>query len=131
MKMNNKGFTLVELLGVIVILVAILLIAIPTVTSSVERSKAKQLDSKIELIKSAAELYISDIKTTKTNCQIPLLVLSQGNYITQKTIIDPYSNNDGELRGWVVYTKAADGKVNYQFCNDTRVTGCDVALVCG
>ena len=42
MKLNNKGFTLVELLGVIIILMAILYLAIPSLTSSVERSKRKQ-----------------------------------------------------------------------------------------
>ena len=38
-KMNNKGFTLIELLAVLVILVVIMSIAIPSITSSVERSK--------------------------------------------------------------------------------------------
>ena len=37
--MNRKGFTLVELLGVIVILSIITLIAIPNITSTLERSK--------------------------------------------------------------------------------------------
>ena len=37
--MNKKGFTLVELLGVIVILSIIMLIAIPNVVSTLERSK--------------------------------------------------------------------------------------------
>jgi len=37
--MNKRGFTLVELLGVIVILSIIMLIAIPNVTSVLERSK--------------------------------------------------------------------------------------------
>ena len=50
MKLNNKGFTLVELLGVIIILMAILYLAIPSLTSSVERSKRKQFEQKKELI---------------------------------------------------------------------------------
>ena len=37
--MNRKGFTLIELLGIIVILAIIMLIAIPNITSMVERSK--------------------------------------------------------------------------------------------
>lgn len=37
--MNKKGFTLVELLGVVVILSIILIIAIPNITSVMERSK--------------------------------------------------------------------------------------------
>ena len=37
--MNRKGFTLVELLGVIVILSIIMLIAVPNITSTLERSR--------------------------------------------------------------------------------------------
>lgn len=37
--MNKKGFTLIELLGVIIILAIILLIAVPNITSTLERSK--------------------------------------------------------------------------------------------
>ncbi len=64
MKINNKGFTLVELLAVIVILITILLIAIPSITSSLERSKEKQNQAKYRLIESASEIYISDHKNT-------------------------------------------------------------------
>ena len=42
-RLNKKGFTLVELLVVIVILGVIMSIAIPSITSSIERSKDKQI----------------------------------------------------------------------------------------
>ena len=57
-KMNRKGFTLIELLAVLVILTVIMAIAIPSVTSSIERSKQKEKNMKIKLIESEAELYI-------------------------------------------------------------------------
>lgn len=56
-KLNNKGFTLIELLAVLVILVVIMSIAIPSITSSVERSKAKQREQVINIVKAQAELY--------------------------------------------------------------------------
>lgn len=40
--MKEKGFTLIELLGVIVILSLVMLIAIPNITSTLERSKKEQ-----------------------------------------------------------------------------------------
>lgn len=61
-KLNNKGFTLVELLAVIVILITIMSIAIPTISSSLERSKEKQNKAKIKNIEAAAELYVTDNK---------------------------------------------------------------------
>ena len=62
MKLDNKGFTLVELLAVLVILIAISSIAIPTISSSLDRNKKKQNDAKAKLVVSAAELYITDKK---------------------------------------------------------------------
>lgn len=131
MKLNNKGFTLVELLGVIVILVAILLIAIPTITSSIERSKEKQLNGKIDLIISGAELYISDIKTSSNSCHIELSTLRSGDYITAKTLIDPTSDSEANISGFVVYSKTASG-VEFIFCEnaDDNETKCDVETIC-
>ena len=56
MKKNNKyGFTLVELLAVIVILAIILVIAVPKVMSVIEDSKKATLESTAKMIASAAE----------------------------------------------------------------------------
>mgnify|MGYP004650383769 CR=1 FL=1 len=57
--MNRKGFTLIELLGVIVILVTILLVAIPSVSSTLERKKNKDVEMKKEAVISAFEIYAS------------------------------------------------------------------------
>ena len=61
-KLNNKGFTLVELLAVLVILVAIMSIAIPSISSSLERTKDKQNKARYTIIESALEQYITDNK---------------------------------------------------------------------
>ena len=56
MKRNKKnGFTLVELLAVIVILAIILVIAVPKVMSVIEDSKKATLESTAKMIASAAE----------------------------------------------------------------------------
>ena len=66
-ELNNKGFTLVELLAVLVILVAIMGIAIPTISSSLERTKSKQNEARYKIIESAAELYVTDHKNVIYN----------------------------------------------------------------
>lgn len=117
MKLNNKGFTLIELLGVIIILMAILYLAIPSLTSSVERSKNKQLEKKKELIISASELYISDIKTLKKKCKITFDALKKGDYLTSMNIIDPFNDNE-EIKGAVIYNK--DDKNMYTICMNSE-----------
>ena len=67
-RLNRKGFTLIELMAVVAILIIIMGIALPNITSSIERSKEKQKQSKIELVTSAADLYFDrHSSASKTN----------------------------------------------------------------
>lgn len=86
-KMNNKGFTLIELLAVLVILVVIMSIAIPSITSSVERSKAKQREQVINIIISAGELYADKHKNDFTQVSVPTLI--DEGYLTLDDAKDP------------------------------------------
>lgn len=64
MKLNNKGFTLVELLAVVVILLAISVIAISSISSAMERNKAKQDEAKKEVLESYAKIYVEEHKNS-------------------------------------------------------------------
>ena len=64
MKLNKKGFTLVELLAVVVILLAISVIAVSSISAAIERNKVKQDDAKKEIIISYAELYYEEHKNS-------------------------------------------------------------------
>lgn len=94
-KLNRKGFTLVELLVVLVILVVIMSIAIPSVTSSIERSKQKQYDSKVQLLESAAEIYIDKHKNSVDhNCIIKIEDLVCDGLITQEQAKNPFNESE-------------------------------------
>ena len=58
--MNKKGFTLVELLAVIIILSLLALLASTSVSKIVKDSKSDLYDTQINLIKSAAEAWGAD-----------------------------------------------------------------------
>lgn len=93
-KLNKKGFTLVELLVVLVILVVIMSIAIPSVTSSIERSKQKQYDSKIELLVSAAEIYADRHKNSiENNSIITIVDIVNDGLITKEQAKDPFDES--------------------------------------
>ena len=100
-KMN--GFTLVELIGVLVILILILLVAIPSISSSVERSKAKQNAAKEKMILTAAKLYIDDFKNKiDDDCYITTNDLINENIITMDDVL----NSDGKvLARFIKYNK--------------------------
>ena len=98
-KLNKRGFTLIELLAVLVILVVIMAIAIPSVTSSIERSKQKEYDAKVKLIVSAAELYFDKHRNTYpissggTIYQVNISKLIEEKYLTEEEAKDPFTNN--------------------------------------
>lgn len=56
--MNKKGFTLVELLGVIIILSLIILLALPNIVNSVKSSSSKTDELTTKIIYEATDLYI-------------------------------------------------------------------------
>lgn len=67
-KNNKKGFTLVELLAVIVILLAISVVAIPSISAGMERSKAKTNENKQKILASYGELYFSEHQNITNKC---------------------------------------------------------------
>lgn len=61
----KKGFTLVEVIGVIVLLGVIILIVYPTITSTIKKTTGEISGATESLITSSADLYLD-----KKNCTI-------------------------------------------------------------
>jgi len=100
---NKKGFTLVELLAVIVIISIVLIIFAPTLTNSINNKKQDASSAVEKLVLSSGQTYAID-----NNLQVPLSIPIEElcNYI-DCPIIDPYTNE--EIKGYVV----ADQDNNY------------------
>ena len=88
-KINNKGFTLVELLAVMVILISISLVAVGGITSSLTKRENKELEEQKELAISAAKIYFSLEK--KTCVTIETLMIN--NYFGDRKKIDRLDRN--------------------------------------
>ena len=118
-RLDNKGFTLVELLAVLVILVAIMGIAIPSISSSLERTKDKQNDARLEIIKSAAEMYVTDHKNAvydiigeNTKCYFSI-----SSHLSEYLSEDEKNNADGEpFAGYIIFDKINN---SYTYSPDT------------
>lgn len=59
MKKNNKGFTLLELLGVVLIIGFLLLVVVATMTNVMNSSKQKLIDVQLKSLENAAETYVA------------------------------------------------------------------------
>lgn len=73
--MNNKGFTLIEVLAVIVLLVIIMVIAAPNITKQINRKEKEEQNLLNEKIENASMLYVSkyyldDILSSSPNTNI-------------------------------------------------------------
>lgn len=127
----NKGFTLVELLGTIVILAIIMAIAVPSITSISSVIKEKQREHLIEKIEIAAAKYAYD---TGENVVLVEELVEKGYLDADKdnTIKDPLSLN--ELKCYAVemekkkdyYTAKFVDKNYLEFYNGNWI--CDIGV---
>lgn len=115
--MNNKGFTLVELLAVIAILLAIVLMSTVGINAVVQRNKYKANEAREKLIVSAGILYAKDKKNKynyndfiQNKCGIATEWLVSNGYLTSDEIID---SDNKTIIGCIMYN---DG--NYQLVDE-------------
>ena len=93
----KKGFTLVELIGVVIILALIALLAFPPILNSIRKTKAEISDASKEILYNAASLYVSENlndfpKTNGNIFCITLNTLSSKEYLPTKV----YDSATGE-----------------------------------
>ncbi|HOP65904.1 MAG TPA: prepilin-type N-terminal cleavage/methylation domain-containing protein [Bacilli bacterium] len=116
--MKNKGFTLIEMLAVVIILAVLVLIATPAVISISARVRTNMYCTKIEMLEKAGEMYaqentldeICTINSVSYSCKnITVHTLISLNYVDadkNDTILtdprDDSSMNDTEI---IVYQK--------------------------
>jgi len=141
--MNKKGFTLIELIGVIVLISLMVLIIVPTVDKVVKRSKIianEQLEANILL---AAQNWTSDHKSELKSLQkgwkynLLITTLKEMGYI-DKNIKLPSTKGDYTKTNCVVIEKRSDNNAKrdvydyslefesrdcvYEFDNNTHIT---------
>lgn len=121
-KLNKKGFTLVEILAVIVLLAVITLIAVPSTIGISNSIKKGMLETKIDLILEEAKIYgqdhLSEItnsgkKYDSFNCEtITFQNLLDEGYLSSDDdisengkIINPIDNSDMNSTNIIMYIK--------------------------
>ena len=97
--MNNKGFTLVELLAVMVILLSISVIAVTNVTASLKRNEEQELKTYEKIAINAAKIYFSmtGIQSSDQNAEsVYIYRLIENKYIKDDTKFSEIKK-DGEI----------------------------------
>ena len=123
--MNKKGFTLVELLGVIVILVVIMTITFSVFTGS-KHGAEDSIDEAIEtMIKESSKKYIQKYKININNGNVYCLTLK--NILDENLMSDPVKNANGDKIS--EGTKIKVSIVNGRYEIDVDVPTCTETIV--
>lgn len=117
MKLNNKGFTLVELLAAMVILAAIMLIAVPNIMGILNNSKADAYVEDAKKLLSLAEYKIRanpDLRPASVNSCTKLTLKYLDNSEFKNA---PNNGTYDQQKSFVVVTRKADkaGKKQYDY----------------
>lgn len=115
MRIDNNGFTLVELLAVIVILAIILAVAIPKITTLIENSQINAFKSNEKMMIKAAKTYAEANNVglpvnEGDTMEITLNTLITNNYIS---LIKAPDDSTKECNGYVIVTKTGSNTYEY------------------
>ena len=88
MKKNTRGFTLIEMVFCISIILIILLLVIPEVTSKNKVVKEKSCDAQLEVVNSQIILY--EIEHGELPTSISQLTSGNHPYLKEKQTVCPY-----------------------------------------
>ena len=105
--MHNNGFTLIEVLAVIIVLLLISLVSFPSIIKTIKNNQEEAYNTKVNDIILAAKSYNS----VNNVSEVPVSVLLSNGYLNTK-MIDPRDNT--EMNGCV---HIANG--DYTYTKDT------------
>ena len=133
--LNNKGFTLVELLATIAILALVMGIATFSITVILNKSKEKNYQLLITSIKDAAETYYQECKYSNNNginCnkntdgslkttlgELLTYGYLKGNGTEGKNVITNPQKNDVDISSCSIIIKYNNGSINVENDNFT------------
>ena len=114
----KKGFTLVELLGVLIVLGLIALVTVPIASTAVKDSKNKLYNSQVERIIEASKKYVlenidnTEIISKDLYNYVSLETLKTGGYLENRDIKDPRTK---QVMDGCVTISYSSNKFNYEY----------------
>lgn len=118
---NKKGFTLVELLGIVAIIAAILAFVVPSVIGMLKRDDEKEYQRFLDDISLATESYVQlnineypNLAVTGGTYTITMQQLIENGYI-KSNMINPRTDRKINASDTIQVTRKADGNYEYSY----------------
>lgn len=122
--MNKKGFTLVEVLAVIVILGVILTVVVPSTFSIIKRGKETSYKNLVKTFKNGAKLYVSKysnvINEDLDNIGYYKVTLDQlnGEALLKTPVVDPRNNTSINLSKYILIKRNTNYSLSFCYEDD-------------
>ena len=118
MMKNNKGFTLIEIIGVVIILGILAIIAVPYITKNMENFRDDYyVNIENTLLSSGQEFYTDNRKYVPTkfleSSKVTIGTLESENYIDE--VLD-YEGNSCNKDSYVIIIKKSKTEYDYHLC---------------
>lgn len=100
MNKSNKGFTLVELLGVIIVLALIVTLIVPQTKKIIDQAKQKTYEDQVKRIETSAREWgvdnASALPEDETVAPLPITIskLQEDGYLAKGDIVDQRTNTN-------------------------------------
>lgn len=127
--MKKNGFTLAELLGVIVILAAVALIAFPPIINQIKKSRGDLDEALNSLILTAAEQYLDERNSVKEGkyCIVLNVLVEDGK------LVEPITDSNGNVVSlsslfYIKYPTDTDDSYEYKLVNNDDGNLCEGAI---
>lgn len=123
----KKGFTLIEMLGVIIIITIILLVAVPLILTMIDESNQDTFTQNEILMERSIQPFLSNryfLMPTETNSSVFITLAQMKEKKVLKEILDPKDKTEcDENSSGVKVRKNSDGKYSlnaYLICNNFK-----------
>lgn len=101
-RLNKKGFTLVELLAVVVILLAISVVAVSSISAAIDRNNAKRDKATEKILVGYAKLYADEYANTLDDDCVNVSELISTYKIDESTLVRAGEGGDFKNGSMVV-----------------------------
>ena len=108
---KESGATLIEIIGVILVLVALLLIVLPTVNSIINFGKQKTYDANVEAFEEAGKGFLAMYNINQNGSKIYLNDLINEKYIPP--IISPWTGKECDRDNSFILLTKNNGEIIY------------------